>query len=122
MPLAIEAPPGVAEAVQLLAAEPDRVIIAGGTDLLPALGDGRVRAERLLSLERLPEISAAGRTAEGGLFIGAGLTVAVAAGALNAVLPALARAAEVMGPPGERDAATVRGDLVSAARADLLPV
>jgi CO/xanthine dehydrogenase FAD-binding subunit len=122
MPLAIEAPAGVAEAVEMLAAEPDRVIIAGGTDLLPAFGDGRVRAERLLSLERLREIAAAGRTAEGGLFIGAGLSATVVAGALDAVLPALARAAEVIGPPGVRNAATLGGNLVSAAGGDLLPV
>jgi len=122
MPLAIEAPSGMAEAVDLLAAEPDRVIVAGGTDLLPALYAGRVRAERLLSLERLQDIAGAGRTGEGGLFLGAGLTCAVLADVLEAVLPALARAAAVIGPPGVRNAATLGGNLISAAGGDLLSV
>jgi CO/xanthine dehydrogenase FAD-binding subunit len=122
MPLAIEAPSGMAEAVGLLAAEPDRVIVAGGTDLLPALYAGRVRADRLLSLERLRDIAAAGRTGESGLFLGAAMTCAAMAGVLEAVLPALARAAAVIGPPGVRNAATLGGNLVSAAGGDLLPV
>jgi CO/xanthine dehydrogenase FAD-binding subunit len=122
MPLAIEAPSGLAEAVALMAAEPDRVIVAGGTDLLPALYAGRVRAERLLSLARLRDIAGAGRTAEGGLFLGAGVTCAVLAEVLEPVLPALARAAAVIGPPGVRNAATLGGNLVSAAGGDLLPV
>lgn len=122
MPLAIEAPLDVAEAVGLLAAEPDRVIIAGGTDLLPALHDGRVRAERLLSLERLREIHAVGRTGEGGLFIGAGVSATLLVDVLEPLLPALAAAAAVIGPPGVRNAATVGGNLVSAAGGDLLAV
>ena len=121
MPLAIEAPSGVAEAVALLAAEPDRVIVAGGTDLLPALHDGRIRADRLLSLERLRDIAGAGRTGDG-LFLGAPVTCAVLADVLEPVLPALARAAAVVGPPGVRTAATLGGNLVSAAGGDLLPV
>jgi CO/xanthine dehydrogenase FAD-binding subunit len=121
MPLAIEAPSGVAEAVALLAAEPDRVIIAGGTDLLPAWQSGRSRADRLLSLDRLREVAGAGRTAEGGLFLGAGVTCAVLVEALEAVLPALARAAAQVGPPCVRNAATLGGNLVSAAGGDLLP-
>jgi CO/xanthine dehydrogenase FAD-binding subunit len=121
MPLVIEAPLGVAEAVRLLAAEPDRLIVAGGTDLLPALHDGRIQADRLLSLDRLQVLHGAGRMAEGGLFLGAGLTCTELAG-LDTVLPALARAAAVIGPPGVRNAATVGGNLVSAAGGDLLPV
>jgi CO/xanthine dehydrogenase FAD-binding subunit len=121
MPRAIEAPLGLADAVGLLAADPDRMVVAGGTDLVPALHDGRVRADRLLSLDRLREVHGAGRTANGGLFLGAALTCTELAG-LDAVLPALARAATGIGPPGVRNAATVGGNVVSAAGGDLLPV
>ncbi|HEX3825791.1 MAG TPA: FAD binding domain-containing protein [Sporichthyaceae bacterium] len=120
MTLAIEAPGSIGEALELLAAEPARLIVAGGTDLLPALNSGRLPPRPMLALGRLREIDGAGRTADGGLFIGAGLTLARAQ-AMAAVLPALARAASV-GPPGVRTAATVGGNVVSARGGDLLPL
>ncbi len=120
MTLAIEAPGSIGEALELLAAEPARLILAGGTDLLPALNSGRLAPRPVLALGRLREIDGAGRTADGGLFIGAGLTLARAQ-AIAGVLPALARAASV-GPPGVRTAATVGGNVVSARGGDLLPL
>jgi CO/xanthine dehydrogenase FAD-binding subunit len=120
MPLPIEAPLGLLDAVGLLAADPDRRIVAGGTDLVPALRNGRLHADRLLSLDRLRELHGAGRSADGGLFLGAALTCTELAG-LDA-LPALAGAAAGVGPPGVRNAATIGGNLVSAAGGDLLPV
>jgi CO/xanthine dehydrogenase FAD-binding subunit len=118
--LAIEAPGSIGEALELLAAEPTRLVIAGGTDVVPALNAGRLLPRPMLALGRVREISGAGRTADGGLFLGARLTLAQLR-TLGAVLPALARAAAV-GPPGVRTAATVGGNVVSAAGGDLLPL
>ena len=120
MTLAIEAPGSIGEALEMLAAEPARLIVAGGTDLLPALNSGRLPPRPMLALGRLREIDGAGRTADGGLFIGARLTLARAQ-AMAGILPALARAASV-GPPGVRTAATVGGNVVSARGGDLLPL
>jgi CO/xanthine dehydrogenase FAD-binding subunit len=118
--LAVEAPGSVGEALELLASEADRMIVAGGTDLLPALNSGRLAPRPMLALGRLREIDGAGRTADGGLFIGARLTVGRLA-ALAELLPALARAAS-FGPPGVRTAATIGGNVVSARGGDLLPL
>jgi CO/xanthine dehydrogenase FAD-binding subunit len=118
--LAIEAPGSIGEALELLAAQPGRLIVAGGTDLLPALNSGRLAPRPMLALGRLREIDGAGRTADGGLFIGATLTLDRVA-AMAGLLPALARAAAV-GPPGVRTAATVGGNLVTARGGDLLPL
>jgi CO/xanthine dehydrogenase FAD-binding subunit len=120
MSLAIEMPVRLAEAVSLLAAEPDRLVVAGGTDVVPALTAGRLHARRVLSLARLAEIDGAGRTDAGGLWIGARLTCA-SAQALAEVFPAFARAA-AFGVPGVRGVATVGGNVVSAAGGDLLPL
>lgn len=120
MTLAVEAPGSIGEALELLADEPTRLVVAGGTDLLPALNSGQLAPRPMLALGRLGELDGAGRTADGGLFIGARLTLARAQ-AMAGVLPALARAAAV-GPPGVRTAATVGGNVVSARGGDLLPL
>lgn len=120
MSLAIEMPVRLADAVSLLADEPDRLIVAGGTDVVPALTAGGLHARRVLSLARLAEIDGAGRTDTDGLWIGARLTCA-GAQALAEVFPAFARAAE-FGVPAVRGVATVGGNVVSAAGGDLLPL
>ncbi|MGQ0843975.1 MAG: FAD binding domain-containing protein [Sporichthyaceae bacterium] len=114
-----EAPGTVAEALAVLADDPGRLVVAGGTDVLPALRSGRLRPGRVLSLSRCLDLDGAGRTENGGLWLGAVLTCARAQ-RLAGVLPALAAAAGAVGPPGVRNAATVGGNLASAAGGDLL--
>lgn len=114
-----EAPGTVAEAMKVLAADPARLVVAGGTDVLPALRTGRMRPGRVLSLTRCVDLDGAGRTEGGGLWLGAVLTCA-GAQRLVGILPALAAAAGAVGPPGVRNAATIGGNLASAAGGDLL--
>jgi CO/xanthine dehydrogenase FAD-binding subunit len=118
--LPIEAPESAGEALALLAAEPDRVIVAGGTELVPAFHSGRRPAARLLSLGRVREIAGAGRTDDGGLFVGAGLSCARAAG-LGRAFPGFG-AAVSFGPPAVRSAATVGGNIVGSTGGDVLPL
>lgn len=114
-------PTSVPEAVAELAAEPGAVVVAGGTDLMPALAAGRVRAPAIVALTWLAELARWERGADGSVRIGAMLTCAHAR-TLAEVLPALAQAAAAMGTPQVRNAATVGGNLASAAGGDLLPV
>jgi CO/xanthine dehydrogenase FAD-binding subunit len=114
-----EAPGSLSQALAVLTEDPDRLIVAGGTDVLPALRAGRKRPGRVLSLVNCTDLDGAGRTENGGLWLGAVLT-ATRAQHLAGVLPALAETAAVMGPPGVRNAATIGGNLGSADGGDLL--
>ncbi len=113
------APGSVSDALDVLKQDPQRLVVAGGTDVLPAVRSGRVRAERVLSLSRCTDLDGAGRTESGGLWLGAVLTCGRAQ-LLGSVLPALAAAAGMVGPPAVRNAATIGGNLASAAGGDLL--
>ena len=113
-------PAEVGEAVSLLAEEPDRLIVAGGTDVVPSLTARALAPRRVLSLARLSKLDGVGPDGSGALRIGARLTAA-GAPAVAALLPAFAHAA-AFGPPGVRGVATVGGNVVSAAGGDLLPL
>lgn len=114
-----EAPGSVTEALEVLTEEPERLIVAGGTDVLPALRSGRLRRAPVLSLTRCVDLDGAGRTESGGLWLGALLTCSRAQRIAN-LLPALADAASAVGPWPVRNAATVGGNLGSANGGDLL--
>ena len=94
-----EAPGSLSQALAVLTEDPDRLVVAGGTDVLPALRAGRRRPGRVLSLANCTDLDGAGRTESGGLWLGAVLTC-TRAQRLAGVLPALAATAAVMGPPG----------------------
>ncbi|MGQ0466429.1 MAG: FAD binding domain-containing protein [Sporichthyaceae bacterium] len=114
-----EAPGSVSEALEVLTENPDRLVVAGGTDVLPALRAGRTRPRPVLSLTRCVDLDGAGRTENGGLWLGALLTCSRAQ-RIASVLPALADAAGAVGSWPVRNAATVGGNLASANGGDLL--
>ncbi|MBN2577104.1 MAG: xanthine dehydrogenase family protein subunit M [Deltaproteobacteria bacterium] len=71
------APRTIEEAVALLAGAGGRARpFAGGTDLLPRLQSGLVRAETLVDLKRIPELCAIGFDPASGLTIGAAVRLA----------------------------------------------
>ena len=119
------APGTEAEAIAELARGPVGacVVLAGGTDLLFDLEDGRTQPRRLLSLRRLPWRQHAWE--EGGLRLGATepLRDLEADPRLRREFPALADAIAAVGSPALRRQATIGGNLGRAAPAsDLLPV
>ena len=124
-PFELVAPESEAEALAELA-RPDRgsvAVLAGGTDLLLDLDDGRWSPRRVLSLRHLPWRSHAWR--DGGLTVGATepLRTLEADPLLASRLPALAQGLAAVGGPALRRQATVGGNLGRAAPAsDLLPV
>jgi len=61
------------EALDLKAAHPEAVPIAGGTDLMVDLNFDRSRPELMIDVSRLPELNT-WRREDGNLFLGAGLT------------------------------------------------
>jgi xanthine dehydrogenase YagS FAD-binding subunit len=89
-------------------------LIAGGGDLLPLMAEGIARPGKLISLRDLPdEFRAIEATPAPGLRIGAGvsLTNLAASPVVLRQAPTLAAAAEAIGGPQVRNAATVGGNL-----------
>jgi 4-hydroxybenzoyl-CoA reductase subunit beta len=105
-------PETIQEALDALSAG-GAVPLAGGTDLIPNLKHGLLAPERLVSLRRVTELRDMYETTEGGLFLGAGITIAeVAAHPLvRARYPALAQAASVVAGPQLRAMGTLGGNL-----------
>ncbi len=106
----------LAEALAVLAEHPGRVTpLAGGQSLLPDLRAGRTRAEVLLDIGRVPELSF---VEDRGDHIAIGAATRhhelAASGLLAARLPALRAAAAAIGDPQVRHMGTIGGSLAYA--------
>jgi xanthine dehydrogenase iron-sulfur cluster and FAD-binding subunit A len=66
-------PPSLEEALELAAANPEVVPIAGGTDVMVELNMDLGRPETLMDISRLSELGG-WRREDGNLFLGAGVT------------------------------------------------
>jgi CO/xanthine dehydrogenase FAD-binding subunit len=110
-------PGSVAEALAALAERPDALPIAGGTDLLVQLRDGRRRATALLDLDRLGLGSI--RESEEGIEIGAAthMDVIAAEPRIRRLHPALAEAAAQIGAWPIQCRATLGGNIANASPA-----
>jgi len=112
----------------VLAERPDAVILAGGTDLMVDVNEGRRRIhpdELVVCVSRIPELSSwtLDRAARR-LRVGAAVTYAeLAAPPLAGLVPALGQAARTVGSPQIRNAATIGGNIATCSPAgDGLPV
>jgi CO/xanthine dehydrogenase FAD-binding subunit len=109
------------EALELKAAHPQAVPIAGGTDLMVGLNFGRLRPATILDLTRIGELTDWGPD-DGGLRIGAGVTYARLIAEAGGLLPGLAIASRTVGSPQIRNRGTVGGNLgTSSPAGDALP-
>src|SRR6476619_3387667 len=109
------------EALELTAAHPDAVPIAGGTDLMVELNFDRIRPLVILDLTRIPELTD-WAPENGRLRVGAGVTYARLIDELGDRLPGLAIAARTVGSPQIRNCGTVGGNLgTSSPAGDGLP-
>ena len=114
-------PRSLQEALELAAANPEVVPIAGGTDVMVELNMDRGRPETLMDVSRLAELGA-WRRENGHLFLGAGVTYT----RVMRELPehtALVQASRSVGSPQIRNRGTVGGNLGTGSPAgDALPV
>ncbi len=109
------------EALEIKAARPDAVPIAGGTDLMVELNLNRRRPRALLDVSRLAELRRCGRE-DGAVFLGAGVSYTRVIAELPECVP-LAQASRAVGSPQIRNRGTVGGNLGTASPAgDALPV
>lgn len=109
------------EALELKAAHPDAVPIAGGTDLMVELNFDRSRPATILDLTRVAELTDWGPE-NGHLRVGAGVTYSRLIAELGDRLPGLAIASRTVGSPQIRNRGTVGGNLgTSSPAGDALP-
>ncbi|MBV9172377.1 MAG: xanthine dehydrogenase family protein subunit M [Chloroflexi bacterium] len=109
---------------RVLADTPDVKLVAGGTDLLPQMKMGAVKARTVVDLSALPELKVIERAADGSLRVGAAasarsieLDTRVRDGFIS-----LAEGAGVVGSYQIRNLATLGGNLANAApSADMAP-
>jgi CO/xanthine dehydrogenase FAD-binding subunit len=109
-------PADLGEALRDLAAHPEAVPVAGGTDLMVAVNYRHTRPAAMLDLTRIAELRA--WTDEGAAIrIGSGVTYARICAQLATVLPGLAAAARTVGSPQIRNRGTLGGNLATASPA-----
>jgi CO/xanthine dehydrogenase FAD-binding subunit len=111
------------EALQMKAAQPEAVPIAGGTDLMVELNFDRTRPSAILDLTRIPALTEWGPDGDNGhLRVGAGVTYSRLITELGDRLPGLAIASRTVGSPQIRNRGTVGGNLgTSSPAGDGLP-
>jgi CO/xanthine dehydrogenase FAD-binding subunit len=121
MPVTV--PHSLDAALSALASDPDATVLAGGTDLMVEVNDGRRAPAHVVAVGRIPELL--GVRVEGDdLVIGAAVTHAeLTRDPVAALAPALAYAARTVGSPQIQNAGTIGGNLATASPAgDTLPV
>ena len=99
-----------AEALQMKAAHPEAVPIAGGTDVMVEINLDRQRPAAIMDLNRIRELAEWERY-DGMLRIGAGVTYTRLIDELGDRLPGLAMASRTVGSPQIRNRGTVGGNL-----------
>lgn len=122
--LRYERPTTVEEAVGLLRQEGARAL-AGGTDLIPQLREGRRQASLVVDLKHIPALTAVSRTADGGWRVGAAVSIR-ALGRHREFAAAhahLLESARLIGSLQIQSRATLAGNLCNAApSADAVPL
>ncbi len=115
-PFTYERPTTAEAAVARLAAGGARVL-AGGTDLIPQLREGRRSARVVVDVKYIPELGSIGRTPDGGWRIGAAASVQALGGvvAFAAEHRALLDSARLIGSLQIQSRATLGGNLCNAA-------
>jgi CO/xanthine dehydrogenase FAD-binding subunit len=115
-PMGFLQPRGLEEALEVKAARPEALPIAGGTDVMVDLNFDRARPVAILDLGRVRELE--GFEHENGrLRLGARLTYTEAVEQLGGLLPGLAIASRTVGSPQIRNRGTIGGNLGSASPA-----
>jgi CO/xanthine dehydrogenase FAD-binding subunit len=121
--MTVEAPSSLARALEVLAADPDTQILAGGTDFMVEVNFGHRRPARVITIGHIPEVHGWRQTGQS-VWLGAGLTYTeMLDPSLASLVPALAQAARTVGSPQIRNAGTIGGNLGTGSPAgDTLPV
>lgn len=114
----------VSEALQLLAKEKGAVIVDGGTDVMIRIRERKLKQAVLISIAGISELKGIAMRSNGDIAIGAGTTFdeIYRSEIIRAHVPALSFAANQVGSPQIRHAATIGGNICNGAvSADSVP-
>jgi carbon-monoxide dehydrogenase medium subunit len=120
---AYERPETIAEAVALLRGDDARAL-AGGTDLIAQMREGRRRVACVVDVKRIGELTAIAPLPAGGVAIGAAASAAAVArsSAIAMHYPAVAQSARLIGGVQVQNRASLGGNIANAApSADAVP-
>jgi len=111
-----ERPGTVGEAIAAMRAGQARAL-AGGTDLVPQLREGRKQAARIVDLKHVPAMTAITLLPDGGVQIGAAVNATAVArhAAIAAGYPAVADSAQLIGGVQVQNRASLGGNICNAA-------
>lgn len=109
-------PASLAEALEIKAAHPGGIPIAGGTDLMVEINFDKRRPEVLIDLTVCPELQEWSRS-NGTIRIGSGVSYSRLIAELAGELPGLAIASRTVGSPQIRNRGTLGGNLGTASPA-----
>jgi carbon-monoxide dehydrogenase medium subunit len=116
-------PATLEEAIAAMHADGARAL-AGGTDLIPQMREGRRQVPRIVDLKRIPELTSISVRADGSVMLGAAATASVVARhpAVAAAYPAVAQSARLIGSLQVQNRASLGGNICNAApSADAVP-
>jgi CO/xanthine dehydrogenase FAD-binding subunit len=117
------APRSIDEAVDELRRGDGRAL-AGGTDLLPQLREGRRSTDRIIDLKRIAELGTVQSRADGGVEIGAAMSATRVArnATIAGAYPAIAASARLIGAVQVQNRASLGGNVCNGApSADAVP-
>ncbi len=123
--MSVLVPTALDDALSALAAEPDALVLAGGTDAMVEINAGRRHFESVVALRAVAELRVVEvDTDQRELRLGAGTTYTrLLEPDIARAAPALAHAARTVGSPQIRNAGTIGGNLATGSPAgDTLPV
>lgn len=103
----------VAEAIELRRAHPEARLIAGGSDLLIKIRDGKLPGAELISIRGIAELRGVSETPEGELSIGplTSFSQLAADTLIRERMPVLGEAADEVGGPQIRNIGTIGGNV-----------
>lgn len=103
----------VEQAILLLQAHPNARLIAGGSDILIKLREGKIQGAELISIHRLSELQGISKETDGTIVIGSGTSFSHIAGhpLIRQYVPVLGEAADLVGGPQIRNIGTIGGNV-----------
>lgn len=107
----------VDEALELLAAHPLAKIIAGGSDVLIRIREGKMAGCTLVGIRDIPELHGVTLSPEGDIYIGAATSFShvTADPIIQKYIPVLGRAVDQVGGPQVRNIGTIGGNICNGA-------
>ena len=107
----------VEEAVRLLREHSDARVIAGGSDVLIKIREGKMAGASLVCIREIPELRGVRLSESGDLFIGAGTTFSHITNdpLIRQYIPVLGEAVDQVGGPQIRNIGTIGGNICNGA-------